>query len=95
MVILNIPKKIHLTCKDKHNIDNPVWKKCLDKYKSMYSDYEIIIHDNEDIYNMIETYYPEYLSKIKQIKIKDPSNILNLLVKLFTWLRVAMKKNLN
>ena len=50
MVILNIPKKIHLTCKDKNNIDDPVWKKCLDKYKSMYSDYEIIIHDNEDIF---------------------------------------------
>lgn len=69
MVKVNIPKKIHLTCKDKNNIDNPVWKKCLDKYKSMYSDYEIIIHDNEDIYNIIESHYPEYLCKIKQIKI--------------------------
>jgi len=66
---INIPKKIHLTCKDKNNIDNPVWKECLKKYKSMYTDYEIIIHDNEDIYGLIKTYYPQYLNKIKQIKI--------------------------
>ena len=49
MVKLNIPKKIHLTCKDKNNIDNPVWKKCLDKYKSMYSDEEINLV--KEIYN--------------------------------------------
>ena len=47
-----IPKKIHLTCKNKNDIRNPVWIKCLQKYKSMYPDYEIIIHDNNDIYNI-------------------------------------------
>lgn len=66
---INIPKKIHFTCKDKNNIDNHVWEECLEKYKSIYSDYEIVIHDNQDIYNIIEKYYPEYLVKIKQIKI--------------------------
>ena len=66
---LNIPKKIHLTCKNKHNIDNIVWKNCFKKYKLLYPDYEIIIYDNKDIYNIIEKYYPEYLKKIKQIKI--------------------------
>lgn len=66
---MNIPKKIHLTCKDKNNIDNVIWKKCLEKYKLVYPDYEIIIYDNEDIYNIVEKYYSEYISKIKQIKI--------------------------
>lgn len=28
---MNIPKKIHLTCKDKNNIDNRIWKECLEK----------------------------------------------------------------
>jgi len=66
---MNIPKKIHLTCKDKNNIDNPKWLECLNKYKEMYPDYEIIIYDNDDIYNIIEKMYPEYLEKIKQITI--------------------------
>ncbi len=65
---MNIPKKIHLTCKDKNNIGNVIWKKCLEKYKLIYPDYEIIIYDNEDIYNIIQKYHPEYLYKIKQIR---------------------------
>jgi mannosyltransferase OCH1-like enzyme len=66
---MEIPKKIHFTCKDKHAIHNPVWKACLNKYYKMYSNYEIIIHDNADIYKLIETHFPQYLEKIKQIKI--------------------------
>ena len=64
-----IPKKIHLTCGDKNNIKNGIWKRCLEEYKRMYPDYQIIIYDNEDIYNYIHWYYPQYLFKIKQIKI--------------------------
>lgn len=63
-----IPKIIHLTCPDKHNIDNPIWKKCLEEYKSMYSDYEIIIYDDNDIFNIIEEHFPNYFEKIKRIK---------------------------
>ena len=66
---INIPKKIHLTCKNKNNIDNIIWEECLQKYRLIYPDYEIIIYDNEDIYNIIQKYYPEYLYKIKKIKI--------------------------
>jgi len=64
-----IPKKIHLTCRDKNNIDNPVWMNCIKKYKEMYEDYEIIIYDNDDIYNIIGKYFPNHLNKVKQIKI--------------------------
>jgi mannosyltransferase OCH1-like enzyme len=64
-----IPKKIHFTCKNKNNIDNPVWIQCLEKYRKMYTDYEIIIYDNNDIYNIVEKNFPEYLGKIKQITI--------------------------
>lgn len=35
----------------------------------LYPDYDIIIHDNQDIYHIIEEYYPEYLEKIKKINI--------------------------
>jgi hypothetical protein len=62
-------KKLHLTCKDKTNINNEIWLKCLDQYRKIYNDYEIIIYDNNDIYNIINKYYPEHLEKIKQIKI--------------------------
>ena len=65
---MKIPKKIHFTCKDKNNIDNKIWIQCLDKYKSMYPDYEICIHDNNDIYKLISDNYPEFLEKIKKIK---------------------------
>lgn len=61
-------KKIHLTCKDKKNINNDIWIKCLYYYKKLYPDYDIIIYDNQDIYNIIRQYYPQYLDKVKQIK---------------------------
>lgn len=65
-----IPKKVHLTCKNKNNIDNdPIWIECVQKYREMYKDYEIILYDNDDIYNIIHEHYPEHLEKIKQIKI--------------------------
>jgi hypothetical protein len=48
---MNVPKQIHMTCKDKTNIKNPIWISCLNKYYEMYKDYEIIIYDDEDIYN--------------------------------------------
>ena len=64
------PKKIHLTCKDKNNITNKIWLSCLKKYRGMYrSNYEIVIHDNNDIYNIVGKYFPEHLDKIKQIKV--------------------------
>ena len=66
---MSIPKKIHLTCKDKNKINNSIWKKCLKKYRMLYPDYHIIIHDNQDIYQIIDEYYPEYLEKIKKINI--------------------------
>jgi hypothetical protein len=65
-----IPKKLHLTCKNKTTLDNNyIWKNCYQKYKEIYDDYEIILYDDEDIYDLINKHYPEYLDKIKQIKI--------------------------
>ena len=62
-------KKLHLTCKDKKNITDTIWLKCIAQYRKIYVDYEIIIYDNEDIYRIVETHYPEHLEKIKQIRI--------------------------
>lgn len=62
-------KKIHLTCKDKNNISTSIYSFCLEKYKKIYNDYDIIVYDNNDIYEIIKKYFPTYLEKIKQIKI--------------------------
>lgn len=62
------PKILHLTCKDKYNIGNRIWIKCYNRYKEIYTDYQIILYDNNDIYNIVRVYYPEHLPLIKSIK---------------------------
>lgn len=67
---MKLPKTIHFTCKNKHDIANPVWRDCLKKYYEMYSpEYEIKVHDNSDVYATVETHFPEYLEKIKKITV--------------------------
>jgi len=66
---MKIPKVLHLTCKDKESITNPIHKKCIDRFKEIYTDYEIRIRDNNDIYEMMGKDYPEYIEQIKKIKI--------------------------
>jgi mannosyltransferase OCH1-like enzyme len=63
------PKIIHLTCKDKNNITNTTWKLCIEKYKKIYTNYTIKIWDNNDIYHMIQKYFPDDVEKIKKITI--------------------------
>jgi hypothetical protein len=64
------PKKVHLTCKNKTNFDNnPIWKKCYEQYKKIYVEYEIKIYDNNDIYCLIQKYFPQHLNIIKDIDI--------------------------
>jgi mannosyltransferase OCH1-like enzyme len=63
------PKIIHMTCKNKYTIDNnDSWKKCLEKYKEIYTDYEIIIYDDDDIYEIIKNEFPEDYITIQTIK---------------------------
>ena len=64
-----IPKQLHLTCKNKNNITNSTWRYCIQQYKQLYTDYTINLYDNNDIYTLIGKHYPQYLQKIKQIKI--------------------------
>jgi mannosyltransferase OCH1-like enzyme len=65
----NIPKIIHLTCKDKNKITNKIWIECLNKIRQMYHDYKIIIYDNNDIYKITETFDKKNLGFIKNITI--------------------------
>ena len=67
--MVHFPRVLHLTCKDKNNIDNPIWKNCLHKYMHMYTKCKIKIHDNEDIYRIVQQFDPENIEYIKQIKI--------------------------
>ena len=62
------PKKIHLTCKDKKNITNPIWIACYNKYKEIYTDYKIKLYDNKDIYRIVRKHFPKHLKIIKGIK---------------------------
>lgn len=66
---MNHNKIIHLTCKDKNNINNKIWLETLRRYKKIYNDYEIKVYDNNDIYNIVDKYFPKYLNDIKCIKI--------------------------
>ena len=62
-----IPKLIHFTCKDKQNINNSVWKDCLNKYYTLYPDYKIIIYDDADIYEIVEIFRKKHVDCIKKI----------------------------
>jgi len=64
----NIPKIIHFTLKDKNNINNDIWKKCLDEYRKMYPDYKIILYDDNDIFNIIDFFDKKNLTLVKNIK---------------------------
>lgn len=62
------PKVLHLTCKNKHQIHNKVWRFCYEKYQQIYADYTIILYDNNDIYRIIKENFPHHLKIVKQIK---------------------------
>lgn len=64
----NLPKIIHLTLRDKKNIDNPIWSECLKKYETMYPDYKIIIYDNNDIFEIINYFDKKNVELMKSIK---------------------------
>jgi len=66
---MKLPKKLHLTCPDKNNIKNGIWRHCLKKYREKYRSYEIILYGNSEIYSIIKKHFPQYLEKIKKIKI--------------------------
>jgi mannosyltransferase OCH1-like enzyme len=63
-----MPKIIHFTLKDKKNINNPIWRECLNKYIHMYPDYRIIIYDDNDIFNIISYFDKKNIDLIKNIK---------------------------
>lgn len=63
------PKVVHLTCKDKQNINNRTWINCIQEYKLIYKDYEIKIYDDKDIYVIVEKHFKEHSDDIKKVKI--------------------------
>ncbi len=65
------PKILHLTCRNRNNIDHIVWINCYNKFKAMYTNYDIRLYDNNDIYKIVEKFYPEHLKVIKSIKNVD------------------------
>jgi mannosyltransferase OCH1-like enzyme len=63
-----MPKVIHFTLKNKNNIDNSIWKECLNEYYKLYPDYRIILYDDNDIFNIIEKFDKKNLNILKNIK---------------------------
>lgn len=63
-----MPKIIHFTLKDKNNVDNSVWRDCLQEYHNLYPDYKIILYDDNDIFNIIEYFDKKNLNIVKTIK---------------------------
>jgi len=63
-----MPKMIHFTLKDKNNIDNSVWRNCLQEYYKLYPDYKIILYDDNDIFNIIEQFDKTNVNVVKTIK---------------------------
>jgi len=63
-----MPKLIHFTLKDKHNINNSIWSDCLQEYRKLYPDYKIILYDDNDIFNIIDYFNKNKLHIIKNIK---------------------------
>lgn len=62
------PKILHLTCKDKHNIDNHIWRQCYEKFKKIYTGYEIILYDNQDIYKIVRENFPQDEQIIRSVQ---------------------------
>jgi len=62
------PKILHLTCKDKNNIDNHIWRQCYKKFKKMYTGYEIILYDNQDIYKIVRENFPKDEPVIRSVQ---------------------------
>ena len=61
----NIPKIIHMTCKDKHNLSD-FYKQNYDSWKK-YNEkdgWEIRLYDDDDLINFFETYYPSIYKNI-------------------------------
>lgn len=61
------PKIIHLTCNNKHKILRPLYTRVYTKYQDLYPDYNIKLHDNNDIYKIIKLHFPEHLQIVKDI----------------------------
>jgi mannosyltransferase OCH1-like enzyme len=63
-----MPKLIHFTLKDKNNVNNSVWRECLQEYNNLYPDYKIILYDDNDIFNIVEYFDRKNLNIVKTIK---------------------------
>lgn len=64
-----VSNTVHLTCKDKNNVDNPVWQHCLAQYNTVYRAYEIRVWDDHDLFKLLDYHYPQHTAKVRKIRI--------------------------
>ena len=69
MVGPRIPRVIHMTCASKHNIDRPLWRDCLAKWRALHPDYEVRVRDDRDVEEFIHQHAPHVLARWKAMPI--------------------------
>tara|TARA_B110001454_G_C12709320_1_gene430039 strand:- start:1212 stop:1949 length:738 start_codon:yes stop_codon:yes gene_type:complete len=65
---MEFPKIIHMTCKNKKNIEDKYWKQCYEKTKKINKKHIVKLYDDNDIYDLIKKHYPNDIDIVKKIE---------------------------
>ena len=65
---MGFPKIIHMTCKNKKNIEDKYWKQCYEKTKKINKKHIVKLYDDNDIYDLIKKHYPDDIKTLKKIE---------------------------
>lgn len=62
------PSIIHMTCKNKHVIEDKFWEQCYKKTKLINKNHTIKLYDDADIHNLIKKHFPDDIEIVKKIE---------------------------
>jgi mannosyltransferase OCH1-like enzyme len=64
---MSIPKIIHFIAPKDQSRWHPIWHRCFESWQNHFSDFEMKVwgDDNREVEQLIETYYPQYLSSFR------------------------------
>ena len=65
---MEFPKIIHMTCRNKKNIEDKYWKQCYEKTKKINKKHIVKLYDDNDIYDLIKKHYPDDIKTLKKIE---------------------------
>ena len=68
---MTIPKIIHQTAPKDISLWHPLWARCHKSWKDKFTDFEFKLwNDEEDIFEIIDTYYPQYSEVFRKFPYK-------------------------